>query len=200
MPWSDGGSDRPLALPLPFPALGFERNGSLQLTVVIHTRVKAPVLNERIDELMQPLGVWSLVMPAMPAMPAKEEAPELMRLERNANEVWLGMQIRAIAGFELQRNNEKQPRGHARSTPKRRHGRAHGNVRRRVAGRARGKGSVMLESCGLSDGGELEVWRGTDSASWRSHRHAGHEAGRVRIHHDRGRHARFRQRVEHPAG
>ena len=83
-----------------------------------------------------------------------------MRRERNANEMWLGVQIRAIAGFELQRNDEKQPRGDARSTPKRRHGRAHGNGRRRVAGRARGKGSVMLESCGLSDGGELEVWRG----------------------------------------
>ena len=191
---SDGGSDRLLALPLPFPALGFERNGSLQLALVIHTRVKAPVLKESVDELMKPLGVWSIVMPA------KEEVPELMRLERDANEVWLGMQIRAIAGFELERNNEKQPRGHARSTPKRRHGRTHGKVGRRVAARTRGKDSVMLESRGLSGGGELEVWRGTDRTFWRSHRHAGDEAGRVRIHHDRGHHARFRQRVEHPAG
>ena len=101
MSWSNGGSDRSLALPLPFPALGFERNGCLQLTVVIHTRVEAPVLNERIDELMQPLGVWSLVMPA------EEKAPELMRLERNTNEAWLGMQIRAIAGCQRQRNDEK---------------------------------------------------------------------------------------------
>ena len=61
MPWSDGGSDRPLALPLPFTACGLERNGRRQLIVVIHTRLKAPVVNERIDELMQPLGVWSLV-------------------------------------------------------------------------------------------------------------------------------------------
>ena len=37
MPWSDGGSDRPLALPQPFPALGFERNG-IQLHQVVATR------------------------------------------------------------------------------------------------------------------------------------------------------------------
>ena len=91
-------------------------------------------MNEHVDELMQPLGVWSLVMPAKPA---KEKAPEVIRLERNANEVWLGMQIRAVASFELQRNNKEQPRGHARSTPKRRHGRAHGRVgvRRRTSAR-----------------------------------------------------------------
>jgi hypothetical protein len=90
---------------LSFPALGFECNDSLELkSALIDSRVKAPVLNERIDELMQPVGVWS---PAMPAMPAMEEAPELMRLELDANEVWLGMQIRAIAGYELQRNDEK---------------------------------------------------------------------------------------------
>ena len=75
MPWSDGVSDRLLPLPLPFPALGFERNGSLQLTTsaLIDARVKAPVLNERIDEFMQSLCVWSLIMPTMPTRPAMEE-------------------------------------------------------------------------------------------------------------------------------